>query len=278
MLSDNHAAPGLACEHGFATLIETGGKRILFDTGQLSALDVNCRKLGIDLSGIDMIVLSHGHYDHAGNLAEVLRVAHKATLCLHPAALVGRYSIRNDKPKLIDMPGEAKQAIAALPAERVRFVQEPVSLTDGVFLTGPVPRQTTFEDTGGPFFFDPEGVQPDPIDDDLSLWIEEPQGLTVLAGCCHSGIVNTLDYIESLTGPKPIARLIGGMHLAAASEERLARTIEALKKRDIARLIPCHCTGQAATKLFQRELPCPVEAGYAGMVLESMESIRKSRT
>lgn len=269
ILTDNHAASGLAGEHGFAALIETGGKRILFDTGQLDALDANCRALGIELAGIDMIVLSHGHYDHTGNLADVLRIADRATLCLHPSALVERYSIRNGKPKPVNMPEAAKRTIAKLPAERIRWITEPLRLTDGVFLTGPVPRNTAFEDTGGPFFFDPEGKRPDPIEDDLSLWIEEPEGLTVLAGCCHSGIVNTLDYIESLTGPKPIARLIGGMHLAAASEERLARTVEALKKRDIAHLIPCHCTGQTATELFRRELPFPVEAGYAGMAVVS---------
>jgi len=269
ILTDNHAAQGLACEHGFAVLIETADKRILFDTGQLDALEANCRALGIDLSGLDAIVLSHGHYDHTGNLTDVLRQAERATLYLHPAALVERYSIRNGKPRPIDMPVEAKKIIAALPPEIVRFVQTPLQLTDGVFLTGPVPRNNVFEDTGGPFFFDPDGKRPDPIEDDLSLWIEEPEGLTVLAGCCHSGIVNTLDYIGSLTGNKHIKQLIGGMHLATASKERLDRTIEALKKRGIGRLIPCHCTGLAATELFRRELPCPVEAGYAGMVVES---------
>jgi 7,8-dihydropterin-6-yl-methyl-4-(beta-D-ribofuranosyl)aminobenzene 5'-phosphate synthase len=269
ILTDNHAAPGLACEHGFAALIETGGKRILFDTGQLTALDANCRALGIDMAGIDMIVLSHGHYDHTGNLADVLRIADRAMLYLHPTALVERYSIRNGQPRPIDMPESAKRAIDELPPERVRWVNEPLQLTGDVLLTGPVPRNTAFEDTGGPFFFDPEGQRPDPIEDDLSLWIEEPEGLTVLAGCCHSGIVNTLDYIESLTGPKPIARLIGGLHLSAASPERLERTIESFARRSIARIIPCHCTGQLATELFRRTLPCPVEAGYAGMVVET---------
>lgn len=268
ILTDNHAAPGLACEHGFAALIETGGKRILFDTGQLGAFDANCRALGIDLSDIDIIVLSHGHYDHAGNLADVLRIADRATLYLHPSALVERYSIRNGKPKPIDMPETAKQAIDELPKERIVWVSEPTRLTDGVFLTGPVPRQTTFEDTGGPFFFDPDGKTPDPMEDDLSLWIEKPEGLTVLAGCCHSGIVNTLDYIESITGQKRIATLIGGMHLSAASPERLDRTVASLAERDIARLIPCHCTGEAAAERFSKELPYPVEAGYAGMVVE----------
>jgi len=269
ILTDNNAAPGLACEHGFAVLIETGDKRILFDTGQLDALETNCRTLGIDLSDIDMIVLSHGHYDHAGNLADVLRVASSATLYLHPSALVERYSIRNSKPKPINMPKAAKQAIDELPKERIVWVNEPTRLTDGVFLTGPIPRQTTFEDTGGPFFFDPKGDQPDPIEDDLSLWIEEPKDLTILAGCCHSGIINTLGYIESVTGPKRIATLIGGMHLSAAGKERLDRTVESLAKRDIARLIPCHCTGQIAADRFRKELPFPVETGYAGMVVES---------
>ncbi|RXK84934.1 MBL fold metallo-hydrolase [Chlorobaculum sp. 24CR] len=269
ILTDNNAAPELACEHGFAALIETGSKRILFDTGQLTALDDNCHALGIDLSGIDMIVLSHGHYDHTGNLADVLRVATRATLYLHPSALVERYSIRNGKPKPINMPEAAKRAIDQLPAGRLRWVTEPVRLSDGLFLTGPVPRQTTFEDTGGPFFFDTEGQRPDPIEDDLSLWIEEPEGLTVLAGCCHSGIINTLDYIEAQTGPKRITTLIGGMHLSAASQERLDCTVASLARRDIQRLIPCHCTGQVAAERFREELPCPVEAGYAGMVVES---------
>ena len=79
------------------------------------------------------------------------------------------------------------------------------------------------------------------------MWIETPAGVVVLLGCAHSGVVNTLEFIRERTGRKPIRAIVGGMHLGSASDDRVTRTIEALKQMDVGGLWPCHCTGPTAT-------------------------------
>ena len=132
-------------------------------------------------------------------------------------------------------------------------------------LTGPVPRRTAYEDTGGPFFLDAAGAQADLLPDDLSLCIETPAGLVVCLGCCHAGVVNTVLHCMELTGAHDLAALIGGMHLLRATEDRLEQTAEALKAYTISRVVPCHCTGEAASAYLTRRLGSSVQQGYAGL-------------
>jgi len=267
ILSDNRAAEGLASEHGFAAWIETGGERILFDTGNGDAMMQNAAELGVSLAHAGVIALSHGHYDHTGNLAAVLRQAPQARLYLHPAVLRQRYSI-HERAKAIGMPDNAVTAVSGLADRRRVWVTAPTRIADRVWLTGPVPRGTAYEDTGGPFFKDAEGRHPDGIPDDLSLWIETTEGLAVCLGCCHSGVINTLDHIAAVSGERRVRCLAGGMHLLHASAERLMRTSEALKGYDILHVFPCHCTGEQAARFLKQELGETVEQGYAGMRVE----------
>jgi 7,8-dihydropterin-6-yl-methyl-4-(beta-D-ribofuranosyl)aminobenzene 5'-phosphate synthase len=268
ILSDNNAAACCTAEHGFSILAETDASLILFDTGRQQALLDNARELGIDLSRVRQLVLSHGHYDHSGGVADMLALSPDLSVYMHPAAFQKRFSIRDGIPRPVHMPERARSALKAMPRSRICLVEQPAVLAYGAGITGPVPRRTAFESTGVPFYMDPEGTIPDPIGDDLSIWFETRDGLVLIAGCCHAGLVNTLRYVIELTGNERIAALIGGFHLSAASEERLTLTVEALNGFDIARIIPCHCTGEHATMYFRRNLRCPVEAGYAGMKLQ----------
>jgi len=268
ILSDNNAAECCTAEHGFSALIETETCVILFDTGRDNALLPNAKALGVDLSTVRQLVLSHGHYDHTGGIGDLLSLAPDATVYLHPGAFRKRFSIRNGIPKPISMPEPALIALNSLPEKQINLIEQPSVLTSRSGITGPVPRITSYEDTGGPFFLDPEGSIPDAIDDDLSIWFETREGLVLIAGCCHSGIVNTIRYVTELTGTERIAALIGGFHLSTASPERLMQTVDELNTFDIGRIIPCHCTGEIAATCFRRNLHCPVEPGYAGMRLE----------
>jgi 7,8-dihydropterin-6-yl-methyl-4-(beta-D-ribofuranosyl)aminobenzene 5'-phosphate synthase len=264
VLSDNRAAYGLEAEHGLSLWIETAGHKILFDTGRGEAMLKNAEALGIDLGLADCVVLSHGHYDHTGNVSTALARAGHARLYLHPDAQQARYSI-HDAPKPIGMPDEVKMAVRALPDSRRCWVSTPWALAEGVMVTGPVPRITAYEDTGGPFFLDEEGQVADVIPDDLSLWIETRAGLVVCLGCCHAGVVNTLRHSMGLAGEVRVAAVIGGMHLLHATEARLERTTAALKEYAIPCVIPCHCTGDAACAYLAERLGSPVQPGYAGM-------------
>lgn len=268
LIVDNKADKGLVSEHGLAMWIETGDKNILLDTGQGGALLPNADGLGIDLRETDILVLSHGHYDHTGSVADVLQKAPHADTYLHPGAFLPRYSLRGGTPNSVQMPGVSMSAIISHPEEKVHWVNGLTITSEGINLTASIPRDTDFEDTGGAFFLDPGGKRPDPITDDLALWITTDEGLIICTGCCHSGIINTLRHITRSAGESRVKRIIGGLHLVNADRERLAKTVEELNKFDIEELVPCHCTGDDAVEYLSENLDCRVIQGYAGMKIE----------
>jgi len=299
---DNHASAGLAVEHGLSLWIDTGSHRILFDTGQGPALAANTSALGIDLSQADTLVLSHGHYDHTGSLPLALSASDRIEIYAHAGVVQPRYSIRDGQARLISMPHEAMAALDQMDSERLHWVSAPMWLTprDGqarlismpheamaaldqmdserlhwvsapmwltptIGLTGPIARRTSYEDTGGPFYLDPKAVRPDHITDDLALWIRTGEGLVVCVGCSHAGLINTLNQIRRLDPGKPIRAVIGGFHLVAAGEERLIRTVAALRDLAPRCVMPCHCTGDAATAYLKEALGEMVQPAIAGM-------------
>jgi 7,8-dihydropterin-6-yl-methyl-4-(beta-D-ribofuranosyl)aminobenzene 5'-phosphate synthase len=267
ILADNRAEGGLEKEHGLSMWIEVDGRRILFDTGTGKIVESNARKLGIDMYSADFLVLSHGHYDHSGGVAPFLQHSRQSHVYCHPGAVMPRYAVRNGADTPIHMPHASMAAMDKLSEKRLHWVQEPLRLGDHIGLTGHIPRKMSFEDTGGPFYFDPAGKRPDPIDDDMALWIRTNKGLVVVTGCCHAGVVNTLSYIFRLNNGMKIRALIGGFHLMGASPLRLELTMQALQAFEIDLLVPCHCTGQAAIELLKKTFDIRVSPGAAGKLL-----------
>jgi len=264
ILVDNQAPPRLTAEHGLSLWIKAEDRNILFDTGQGGALIPNALTLGVDLAETDFLVLSHGHYDHAGGIPRVLKVARHVELYCHPGAVQPRYSIRNKTSRSIQMQRDTMAAIERLPAERLHWVSRPLLLFGKVGVTGPIPRETGYEDVGGPFYLDPEGRRVDLIEDDLALWIQTDQGVVVCVGCCHAGLVNTLRYVQRLSNDSRIRAIIGGFHLLNASSQRLNQTITALRSMELDMVIPCHCTGRHAVTALRDALGERVSPGAAG--------------
>ena len=245
---------GLLAEHGLSYWLDTGTHRVLFDTGQGMVLQQNAAKLGIDLGKADAIVLSHGHYDHVSGLPFALKIAPGASLWFHPAATERKF-IRSPQGKARRISTDFMEAQDFGKTRNVHRVTEPSEVVPGVWFTGEIPRTNDFEDVGGPFFLDDALNKPDPIIDDMALYYQGEGGVSVVFGCAHAGGINTLDHIHHFTDQKPIDTLLGGLHLLAASPERMKRTIAALRANAPKRMGFCHCTGAAAIRRIWNEFP-----------------------
>jgi len=246
---------GLMAEHGLAFHVQAGSDSLLFDTGQSALVVENARQLGVDLSRLRAVALSHGHYDHAGGLRAVRELAPHAHLYAHPAALVPRFARSSDGTTRAIGIGEPGLEAIRVHSPPLQGTPAATEVLRDFFLTGEIPRETDFEDVGGPFVLDEAGLRPDPIVDDQALFFDTREGVVVLLGCAHAGLVNTLRRVRQLTRDRPIHAVLGGMHLLEASPERMARTVDALRRFGQPRLGPAHCTGAAATARLWHEFP-----------------------
>ncbi len=268
MENEADANRGLAAEHGLAFLIEGDGGAGLFDTGQTNALVHNAQALGKELSTLSWIALSHGHYDHVGGLEAVLREASRPALFAHPSVFDSKYVHETDGAWRFAGFSISEDDVRAQ-AGRVQLSAEPLEIMPGVSTTGQVPRSTAFEPISNRFFVELDGgKKPDAFPDDMALVLRTQQGLAIILGCAHAGVVNTVSWAKEFTGESRIHTVMGGMHLGSASEERIAKTIAAFRDWGVERIGLAHCTGEAATQAFMAALGdrcfrCPVETEIA---------------
>ncbi|MCY3410057.1 MAG: MBL fold metallo-hydrolase [Candidatus Heimdallarchaeota archaeon] len=255
ILVDNSAGMGsLFAETGFSAYIELYDKsnncmKFLFDTGSInSTLEKNVTLLSLDLSTLDMIILSHGHWDHVAGLKYVRsKLSKKIPLVCHPNALLskkrneGGLSYEIGLPKYYDIEELHRDF-------EVISTDEPFRIFEGAVTSGLVPRKNDFELVTGKLtnvtIFQNDNVVMDPLVDDLSLFFKIKDSLIILTGCCHAGIINTIHHAKTLFPELThIRSIIGGLHLYDASKDRIDKTIQELTTQQILSIAPCHCTG-----------------------------------
>ena len=253
-LSENTAGLGnFLGEWGLSILVETGGLKILFDTGQSISASHNADLLGVELGKIDRIVLSHGHYDHTGGLRQILRrIKREIEIIAHPDIWQPKYATRHDEERYIGIPFH-RQTLESLGA-RFNLSQKPVRITDDIITSGEIPMVTDYEEIE-PYLVvkEKDGFKPDKLRDDQALFINTRGGLVVVLGCAHRGIINTLYHAQKLSRAKTIRMVVGGCHLMDADEERIRLTVAALKELGVQRIGVSHCTGLPAAAIMAQE-------------------------
>ena len=244
---------GLIAEHGWAVLIETGTFRLLFDCGQGLAITRNSQILGLNLNHLNGIVLSHGHYDHCSGLPDVLGITGSTQVFCHPAVFRKRYWRDELHQQRFIGIRHRQEYLESLGAE-FSWNRELREIAPSCYLTGEVPRMATFEPPD-PFMQEltpTDEWRQDDLIDDQSLILDGPQGLIVILGCAHAGLINILTSIRKRFPDRPIDTVMGGTHLGFCNDLQFAATIQALEKFKIRTLAACHCTGPKRTAELAR--------------------------
>jgi len=252
-------------EHGFSALVRlTASNRnrsLLFDFGfSKHGAAFNAEALNLDLSGVEALALSHGHPDHIGGLKGICDKIGRTgiELFVHPAAFRrGRRQKITDELSL-RFPAFTRQQVQNAGATVVAS-DKPHPLLDGLALfLGEIPRLTAFERVGAGFRYDNQGCdEPDLLEDDTALAFHlKGNGLVILTGCAHSGIINTVRHAQKVTGVDKVYVVMGGYHLSGAGiEEVVLPTAQALRDLLPQYVVPTHCTGRAAADFIKKTMP-----------------------
>ena len=257
-------------EWGFAALVEADGKRLLIDTGaRADTVRLNAEALGIDLSDVTDVVVTHNHWDHTGGLLTLRRALRAKNSAAMSRAHVG---LGIFEPRL-QPDGRDTNGLLPLKAQYEAlggvFVvhSQPTQLMPGVWITGPVPRVHPERNWSGSLKVRTSaGLADDTVSEDSAVVIETSEGLVVVTGCGHAGIVNTIEHARKTVAETAIHAVIGGLHLFAATDEAQAWTASRLRQFGVAHLIGAHCTGIEAVLAFRDKANLSRRSAVVGAV------------
>lgn len=240
---EHHA---LKAEHGISFYIERDGRKLLFDTGQSGAFIENAKKLNIDLSGTEYVVVSHGHYDHSGGVRPLAGLTSSFQLVLGKGFFTGKYATDGHAYEYLG--NDFDEAFLKRQNIAYRFVERNVEeIVSGVFAVTGFQLRHADEVINPRFKILRDGrFESDPFTDELLLVVKTAKGLVVLLGCSHPGMKNMLDTVRGLFS-EPLYALLGGTHLVEASDASIEKTMSYLGKGVVDVIGVSHCTGRKAT-------------------------------
>ncbi|MCL2292116.1 MAG: MBL fold metallo-hydrolase [Candidatus Bathyarchaeota archaeon] len=252
-------------EHGFSMLVnvfvdnDDVCRGVLFDTGVSSeGVVVNAQRMGLDLHTVDVVVLSHGHYDHFGGLQTIVKTIGKQDLpvithenMFKQHGTDGPYGVRPHP--VFPTPDQLSPA-------KIVNTKEPCLIANrSVLVTGEISRKTSFErGCGLNRVLKDNNWEPDRwVLDDRALIVNlKGRGLIVIVGCAHAGLINTVRYAQEITGIRRVYAVIGGFHLDGLENEKLiSQTLGELKQINPQLIVPCHCTGWRANYALAELFP-----------------------
>lgn len=259
----------LIAEHGLSLYIEFGGKRILFDTGQSGEFVKNAESLGKPLEDLDMIIISHGHYDHSGGVPTLLNTLQKIT-----KMYVGEGFFEKKNKKLAEGAyhyngnpfTEEDLLVRKLVLEKI--TEDITYLTEDILLFKNFPQVSDFEQLNPKFFIQKgeEYIQ-DAFSEELALGLRTKKGLVLVVGCSHVGISNILHSVK-MRVKEPVFAVLGGTHLVEADEERLEKTMQAFRECGVCKVAVSHCTGEEGIKCARTEFGEDFVLNNTGNVFE----------
>jgi 7,8-dihydropterin-6-yl-methyl-4-(beta-D-ribofuranosyl)aminobenzene 5'-phosphate synthase len=264
MAEESKIIEPLLAEHGLSLFIKIfkGNQQhsILMDAGW-SEIGVihNLKILGVDLSDIEAIVLSHGHMDHFGGLKKILALlSQKISLIFHPDVLLDSRFLQLPNGERVNFPALDESFLKKTGASLIKTSSPYILASDLVATTGEIERVTDFERGLPGAYFERDGkIEPDYLLDDHGLVINlKDKGLVVISGCAHSGIINTVYHAQKIIGTDQVYAIMGGFHLGGSHfEPAVGITIKLLKEIDPEVIVPMHCTGFKATTRIAQEMP-----------------------
>ena len=257
-------------ENGLSMLVEKDGKTILFDTGSPKNYAIeNAEELGIDLSKVDVVVISHGHDDHTGGLLKFFEINDNAPVYLKKEALNSIYVKRPDGEKYIGLDSE----IVEKHLDRLHFIDKTIEIVRGVFLVSRIKRKFPIPSTNSVLFLkEGDKLVNDTFEHELFMVVEENDNLTVFSGCGHNGIKNIISTAKKDFPNKNINTVIGGFHLQAggstfvvAKKEEIEEIAEWIILEGIENVYTGHCTGERGMKIMGPILKDKLKRIYTGM-------------
>lgn len=262
----------LQTEHGVSLYIRKGGKNILFDTGQSDKYFKNAEKLGLSIEDVDILIISHGHFDHGGGLKQFLEENSRAKVYLKEGAFGKTYAKRGIFRKYIGL----DKSLLGPYRERFVYVEEKAEPLKNVFILPditdrhprPAGNRVLFEKQGGRFV-------PDDFGHELVAVFREKNGLVVITGCSHRGILNMIETAEQEFPDEPIKAVLGGFHLMNPAKGVMAETEETvrsigktlLQKKHVGKIYSGHCTGEKPYELLKEELGSKLDSFRTGKVI-----------
>lgn len=252
-------------EHGLSIYIETRKHNILLDTGATDAFCRNAKVLGLDLGQVDMLVLSHGHYDHGGGILEFVKSNPRARIYMRPQALKKYYHLQGEEAKYIGLAEEISGLSQIVFTGEQELLDEEVSLFSGV-------RGRRFWPQGNLQLKcqEADSFIQDTFEHEQSLVLREDGAYLLLSGCAHNGILNILDRFQELYGCLP-KKVITGFHMKKkaplSQEEReiVIRTAEELRRMSGTVFYSGHCTGEEAFRLMKEMMGEQLQALHSGL-------------
>jgi 7,8-dihydropterin-6-yl-methyl-4-(beta-D-ribofuranosyl)aminobenzene 5'-phosphate synthase len=270
--SRQNESSSLQTEHGVSLYIQTGGKNILFDTGQSDKFLNNAKRLGLSIADVDILIISHGHFDHGGGLKHFFAENGRAKVYLKEGSFGKTYAKRGIFRRYIGL----DEKLFASNRERFVFVTNKTEPLENVFILPDITDRHP-RPAGNRVLFEKQGTKlvPDDFGHELVAVFREKDGLVVITGCSHRGILNMIETAEEEFPNKPIKAVLGGFHLmnpakgVMAETEETVRTIgkTLLKKKHIGKVYSGHCTGEKPYALLKEELGSKLDSFRTGKVI-----------